>query len=61
MIKNKKIKRLNNKEWLLALKTGFLASLNKDLILKNGQKKGCKNSGALASPHKYQTRHRICI
>ncbi len=32
------IKNINNKEWLLGLKTGLLASLNKDIIIKNGQR-----------------------
>jgi large subunit ribosomal protein L4e len=36
---DKKITReMNNKEWLIALKSGLLASLNKDLIADNGQK-----------------------
>lgn len=31
-------KDINNKEWLIALKTGVLASLNRELVSKNGQK-----------------------
>ena len=32
------LKGINNKEWMKALLTGLSASLNKDLVLKNGQK-----------------------
>ena len=32
------IKSMNKKEWLMALKVGFIASLDKNLIEKNGQK-----------------------
>jgi large subunit ribosomal protein L4e len=32
------IRNINNKEWLKAFQTGILASLNKDVVLKNGLK-----------------------
>ena len=31
-------KEMNNKEWVKALKTGFSASMNKELVEKNGQR-----------------------
>ena len=32
------LQTMNNKEWVKALRTGMIASLNKDLIIGNGQK-----------------------